>query len=113
MRMKPPHPTAIMDNRTTNAVHHPAKRECRFLSRFAFVTPPARCFAQEFRTHVSPAVIGGAEFIGKVIALGTEWARLQRDYPKTRLGKQGRNDRTYGASPDDQDVHVTCGLGCP
>src|SRR6516165_9166960 len=88
MRMKPPHPTTIMDDRTTNAVHHPSERECGFLSRFAFVTPPARYFAQEFSAHVSPAVIGRPKLIGKVISLGTERSWLQRNYFKTRLGKQ-------------------------
>ena len=79
MRMKPPQPTAIVDDRTTNTVHHPAQGECRFLSRFTIVTPPARYLAQEFRTHVSPAIVGGAEFIGQVIALRTERTRLKRE----------------------------------
>src|SRR5580704_5227621 len=42
MRVKPSQPTAVMDDRTTHTVHHPAKGEGCFLSRFAVVPPPAR-----------------------------------------------------------------------
>ena len=113
MRVKSPQPSAVMDDRTTNTVHHPAQGECRFLSRFAIVTPPTRYLAQKFRTHVSPAVIGGAEFIGKVIALGTERTWLQRDHLKTRLGEQRRNDRTYRTSAHNQDVYFRRRISCP
>src|SRR5207249_11882409 len=97
---------------TTNTVHHPAQGECRFLSRFTIVSPPARYLAQKFAAHVSPAVIGGAQLIGQVIALGAERTWFQRKHLTTRLGEQWRNDRANCTSSHDQDVNFRRRIGC-
>src|SRR5687768_16579235 len=102
MSRETPQPAAIVDHRSTDAIHHPTQREGELPSWLRVVPAPARRLALELRAHLRPAVVGRPQFVRLEVLQTPVRTGLQPDDVQSVSRQQWRDEPAH-ASDSDQD----------